>query len=55
MRVIIELEVQEEPTVNDVLNYIKNIGRELCFEVRDANETRIYYGDQLDTVLPNDA
>ena len=55
MRVIIELEVQEEPTVNDVLNYIKNIGRELSFEVHDANETRIYYGDQLDTVFPNDA
>jgi ribosomal protein S10 len=38
MKVIIRLECEEKPTVNDVLDYINELGEDLQFEIKGEDD-----------------
>ena len=38
MKVVIRLECEEKPTVNDVLEYIEQLGEYLQFEIEEEEE-----------------
>jgi len=38
MKVIIELEVLEKPTVQDVLDYIQELGEDLHFDIEEEGD-----------------
>ena len=37
-RIIIRLECEEKPTVNDVLDYINELGEDLQFEIKGEDD-----------------
>jgi hypothetical protein len=38
MKVVIELEVLEKPTVQDVLDYIQELGEDLHFDIEEEGD-----------------
>ena len=38
MKVVIELEVLEKPTVQDVLDYIQELGEDLHFDIEEEED-----------------